>query len=223
MARILVIGRGRCGTKAVALALQKMGLDVQHEAIGKGGSVNNEWAHDVNGRPSLAEFEHIWHVVREPTANIASMHTFAWTTGPAPQMPLAQKYWDDLTARCAASYYEWNLECEATLQEAAALGAHTWRFRIEDDWIQVAARLLGKEPVEIPNNVNTRIGAPNHPGQLTWDQVLAGLGINEKAGLLEMAKRYGYEAPRMVIDAKKEADKTTAGQSVARHAGVLRR
>lgn len=230
MPKILVIGRGRCGTKAVATALQKMGLDCQHEAIGVDGSVNHSWAMDVDGRPPLDSYTHVWHVVRDPRRNIASMHTLAWrlkesfsnqklkpgqlTTlggGPAPNMPLAQKYWNDLTARCAASYYEWNLLCEDTLQEAAALGAHTWRFRIEDNWIPIAAKLLDREPVEISTRINSRLGHSKHPGVLTWRQLTEGLGINETAGLIEMARRYGYEAPRMRLpNAKEKTDKTPA-------------
>lgn len=211
---ILVIGRGRCGTKAVAIALQRMGLEVRHEIIGENGSVNNEWALDVNGRPPLDGYTHVWHVVREPLAAIASMHTFAWTVneadrnynprdgqltspggGPAPLMPLAQKYWDDMRSRCAASYYEWNLECEKCLNEAAALGAHTWRFQIEGDWIGTMAKLLCLDPVEIPKDINTRAHSPKHPGKLEWPEVLANLEISDMAGLLEMADRYGYEAP----------------------------
>jgi hypothetical protein len=215
---ILVIGRGRSGTKAVAMALQKMELDVGHEALGRNGSVNNWWAHGGNSRPPLHTYTHVWHVVREPLANIASLHTAVWEPGetapgweprlgqltrpaqsPAMSMPLVRQYWDDRTARCAASYYEWNLECEKCLQEAAALGAHTWRFRIEDDWVQVAAKLLGREPVSIPPNINSRMGMSNHPGQLEWCDILKGLGVNEKLGLIEMARRYGYEAPRVKV------------------------
>ena len=44
---ILVTGTGRSGTHYTAVVMQKLGLDIPHEAVGKDGA--SSWKHIVSG------------------------------------------------------------------------------------------------------------------------------------------------------------------------------
>jgi hypothetical protein len=181
--RLLVTGCGRSGTKFTAVLLQRLGLDVRHEKMGRDGIA--AWTLAVaSERPpwapaaALESFEEIYHQVRHPLAVIRSVATFkpsSWEyicehTSATPQDPVllrAAKYWLD-----------WNRHAELV---------GTWRYRIED-LDDVFDELCGRLGVHadrtalarVPLDANTR-----RHGRLFhyYDEVSLRLGVRRIAFL----------------------------------------
>lgn len=158
--RVLITGCGRSGTKYASFALQRLGLEVPHERLGRDGISSWTMAVVAEGRPygppsSEVSFQHIFHQVREPLATIASC------------MTLNSESWDFICRHIecppfapalikAATYWLlWNKKAE----EIA-----TWRYRIEDFHDGVAHEICKQMSVSfnkdrvnsIPRNFNTR-------------------------------------------------------------------
>lgn len=158
--RLLITGCGRSGTKYASFALQRLGLEVPHERLGRDGISSWTMAVAAESRPygppsSEVSFQHIFHQVREPLATITSCMTFnneSWDficrhiecRPVAPVLIKAATYW-----------LLWNKKAE----EIA-----TWRYRIEDFHDGVAheiCRRMGVSSnvdtiISIPRNFNTR-------------------------------------------------------------------
>jgi hypothetical protein len=158
--RILITGCGRSGTKYASFALQRMGLEVPHERLGRDGISSWTMAVAAESRPygppsSEVSFQHIFHQVREPLASITSCMTFnneSWDficrhiecPIVAPVLMKAATYW-----------LLWNKKAE----EIAS-----WRYRIEDFHDGVACEICRRMGVasnldaitSIPSNFNTR-------------------------------------------------------------------
>lgn len=126
--KVLVTGCGRSGTKFTALLLQRLGLDVRHEKLGRDGIA--AWPLAVRTPttpwgPAVApeRFGEIFHQVRHPLAVIRSVVTFkpdSWTYVYAHTSASAA---DPLVLRGAKYWLEWNEHAERIA---------TWRYRIED-------------------------------------------------------------------------------------------
>lgn len=88
--KLLVLGTGRCGTMFTTKALRTVGVNVLHEKVGPHGTVSHYFVTDsewypmapwqenqgkkhVGERRSDFEFEHVFHIVRDPRKAIPSM------------------------------------------------------------------------------------------------------------------------------------------------------
>jgi hypothetical protein len=157
---LLVTGCGRSGTKYIAFALRRMGLDVRHERLGRDGISSWTMAVRTERRPygppsSASSFKQIFHQTREPLQVIQSCLSFTESSWdfisenvPCPRIA-------PLIIRAATYWLLWNEKAE----EIA-----TWRYRIEDfpdlALEEFRDRLKGfydRRSIDtIPRNFNTR-------------------------------------------------------------------
>jgi hypothetical protein len=220
--RVLVTGCGRSGTRYATFVLRRLGLDVQHERLGRDGIAAWTMAVEAPDRPygppsAAACFEHVFHQVRHPLDVIRSVATFgpdSWSfvyahTPCRPDEPLL--------VRGARYWLHWTTHADR---------AATWRYRVEalPDVLSELCSTLGVpyRPTvlaRVPTDVNTRRrGRPLHladeaaerlrldlPGwlraglgrvatepALTWDD-LAAADERLAAQVRERALSYGYE------------------------------
>ena len=172
----------------MSAVLQKLGLDVRHENMGRDGAVS--WRR-AKGRPFQMSgcpvtFAHVFHQVRAPLPAISSIATIgpeAWhyVYETVPGVTLGAS----TLLRSMQLWYFMNREFER--------GAE-WTFRIED--IDVAlpdlCEMLGvrfskKAPESVPRNVNAR-----EHSSVGWADLFAAdprLAVD----IMNMAGRYGYE------------------------------
>jgi hypothetical protein len=158
--RLLVTGCGRSGTKFTAVLLQRLGLDVRHERMGRDGIA--AWTLAVpSARPPWGpavvpeSFDHVYHQVRHPLAVIRSVGTFkpsSWEhiydhTSATPR--------NHVIVRGARYWLEWNEHTERIA---------TWRYRIEslnDVFEELCSRLgipADRAALEqVPADCNTRL------------------------------------------------------------------
>lgn len=206
--RVLVVSRGRSGTKYSVEVFRAMGLDVGHEIDRPDGSVAACWAAPLDRqmggfppRPPLKDYTHVWQCVRDPLKSIASLYT----AGTFLQQIYTPEAFEGGTMLgfLASSWYYWNKLCEQTMEEAALqYGAQTWRYRIEDkDWPRQAAESLHR-PVpdvsKISRTLNTRKHWTEPPLPIygavpTWAEIQEVLAPELYTYLREMSKEYGYE------------------------------
>jgi hypothetical protein len=157
--RVLITGCGRSGTKYASFVLQRLGLEVPHERLGRDGISSWTMAVETESRPygppsSAVSFQNTFHQVREPLATIASCLTFN------------DESWDficrhvecprlaPVLVRAATYWLLWNEKAE----EIA-----TWRYRIED-FDDAAPEICNRlsisfhrdAVISIPRNFNTR-------------------------------------------------------------------
>ena len=125
---LLVTGCGRSGTKYIAFALQRMGLDVRHERLGRDGI--SSWTMAVTsenrmyGPPSsAASFEQIFHQTREPLDAISSCLSFSDSSWDFICENVECPRTASTVIRAATYWLLWNEEAEKIA---------TWRYRIED-------------------------------------------------------------------------------------------
>ncbi len=127
--RLLVTGCGRSGTKFTAVLLQRLGLDVRHEQMGRDGIA--AWALAVSSPitppwgPAAAHyrFDEVYHQVRHPLAVIASAATFKNESWEYIYAHTSTSAADAMVIRGAKYWLEWNLNAERMA---------TWRYRVED-------------------------------------------------------------------------------------------
>jgi hypothetical protein len=155
-----ITGCGRSGTKYTSFALQRLGLDIPHERLGRDGISSWTMAIATEKRPfgppsSQVSFEQVFHQVRDPIAAIASCMTFnreSWDfisrhirfPPNAPLLVMAARYW-----------LEWNERAEQVA---------TWRYRVEDLHASALIEICERTNVScrarlvlsIPRNFNTR-------------------------------------------------------------------
>lgn len=171
-----MIGTGRCGTRYAAELLRSVGCRIGHHALLADGISSWVWALPHR---RVCEFSRIVHVVREPLAAIASMHTIrpeSWRIierhGPA-------KRSQPLTLRAMWHWWHWNLLCQAQADATV---------RIED------LPLLAEDVFHVPGpygDVPPDRNSRPHTN-LTWDDLRAADAVLAGA-VAELAERYGYE------------------------------
>lgn len=158
--RVLITGCGRSGTKYASFALQRLGLEVPHEQLGRDGISSWTMAVAAESRPygppsSGVSFQHIFHQVREPLATIASC------------MTLNSESWDFICRHVECPPFAPALIMAATywlLWNKKAEEIATWRYRIEDFHNGAAREICKRMSVSfdrdainsIPCNFNTR-------------------------------------------------------------------
>jgi hypothetical protein len=125
---LLVTGCGRSGTKYIAFALSRMGLDVPHECLGRDGISSWTMAVATEKRPygppsSLISFEQIFHQTREPLSVINSCLSFTDGSWDFICENMTFPRTAPLVMRAAAYWLLWNEKAEKIA---------TWRYRIED-------------------------------------------------------------------------------------------
>lgn len=183
----LITGCGRSGTKYIAIALQRSGLDVGHERMGNDGIVSAFYCLDVNQYPGKhsvprPEFNLILHQVREPLETIASLQTgksWGWICKFQPidiDAPLLK--------RCC---YHWLMLSEEAERQAVL----TYRIEsLEDEW-PTLQRLIGFEaPYSAIANLPRTVNARKHD-DITWSDVKqAAPEIYDD--IRAAANRYGY-------------------------------
>jgi len=159
-ARLLITGCGRSGTKYASFALQRLGLDVPHERLGRDGISSWTMAVPAESRPygppsSQVSFQHVFHQVREPLATISSCMTFNEESWDFICRHVECPPFAPVLTKAATYWLLWNEKAE----EIA-----TWRYRIEDFHCGVAHEICRRASVSfnwdminsIPRNFNTR-------------------------------------------------------------------
>lgn len=191
---LLITGTSRSGTKYIAKVLQKCGLDIGHERLGKDGI--SSWVMTMRtdhvpwgpARKGL-QFVHIFHQVRHPLKVIASVYS---TEPPESweyilkHIPQIRKE-DSLTVKCAKYWYYWNLKA---YKEAE------WTYRIEDlenIWDEFQERLVcrwdKKVLDQVPKDTNTR-GIVLR--KFTWQDLQHDLDPTLYKNIRQLALQYGY-------------------------------
>jgi hypothetical protein len=125
---LLVTGCGRSGTKYIAFALRRIGLDVRHERLGRDGISSWTMAVRTERRPygppsSACSFNQIFHQTREPLQVIQSCLSFTESSWDFISENVPCSRIAPLIIRAATYWLLWNEKAE----EIA-----TWRYRIED-------------------------------------------------------------------------------------------
>jgi hypothetical protein len=187
MARLLVIGSPRSGTRSVAARLREAGLRIGHEKMLRDGTVSGLWTVDdflypgahSKDRPSKHTFDITVHLVRHPLATIASLaaldkpHFWHWTqvhTGRSVETHGKLVY--------AAHFWSiWNQLARLRFPNL------TWRIEDADEWWPETARLFDLDAA-VPMS---RIGHSEHE-TLRWSD----LGSAEETVRKEAAL-YGYK------------------------------
>jgi len=185
---ILITGAGRSGTTYMARALQRCGLDMPHERLGRDGTVSSLYCFDAPWYPGKKhavprpEFDVILHQARHPLNSIASIQTgksWDWTCQFLPvgeDAPLLQR-----------ACYNWLVFNE----EAEGQARYTYRIEALVNAWPTLQRLIGFEApysaiADLPHTINSR----KH-SSVTWDNVReAAPKIYDD--IRAAAERYGY-------------------------------
>lgn len=204
---IRILANPRSGTLSTAKSLQALGLDIQHERIGKDGTVScffyidsdyypkgNEKVtrkflpHEGEGVPSDYNWKINIHLVREPVACISSMYTI---------IPGDHRQWlldigvikkNQIKPKivfCMNAYYEQNKIFEKICK---------YRIRLEDKgkMLMKILGLKGKYPDLHERNTHT---PPQWRVQFDWDKLFSSdYLLAEK--IRQQAKKYGYDVPQ---------------------------
>ena len=170
--KVLILGSGRCGTTSLALNLQKLGLDVQDERMGRDGTAGlwfipgdsdwyPWWPWDPTRcypdcRRSDFKFNVILHVVRDPREVIPAMGKvfpgliWEWLED-NDVLPVRRPRYSQLE-RCAMAWLRLNELAE---------GEADYRFRIEDT-----------ETPRVQNKLRELLGLPSLK-KLPWPGIVA--------------------------------------------------
>jgi len=198
MTGYLVTGCGRSGTGYMAALLQKLGLDVGHEVVGKDGLVSWYAAYDVVGMvpPHIADWQvkretfdcvKVLHVVRHPLACISSCQTHtdgAWRhveylLPGIRRLPIIERCmwywlrWNQEAAKIADRRVRVDESCEVELAMMEFFGC-----RADIIWPQVA------------RNTNTRAGQYKN---LAWADLRA-VDADLTSKIFLQAMQYGYRS-----------------------------
>lgn len=203
--RLLIVGCPASGTTYTTQVLQRSGLDIKHEMMGKDGIVS--WTMITNRiaiyNPTIindleGKFDHIFHQIRDPLRvirnnyspdNMKHLDGFYWSyiRSVIPQM----KKEDSLLVHCAKFYYYWNLKAEEMAE---------FSYRIEDfeSILPEFEERLG-HPIDrsILSQVSTKTNSWEtwNPGvyvDITWERLQKKLPPDLYRKLRGLAKRYGY-------------------------------
>jgi len=186
---LLITGSGRSGTAYITRVLQRCGLDVKHEAVGKDGSVSGFYCFEAKSYPGKhktprPKFDVILHQVRDPLKTIASV-----TTGR--NRDWSQQFVDvehDASPLRWACYYwlTWNREAERQA---------LWTYRIEElstAWETLRSVLdFDTDYASATFNVPLTVNAREHAA-ITW-RAVQNAAPEIYDSIRAMADRYGYE------------------------------
>lgn len=183
----LITGAGRSGTKYMARALQRCGLDVGHEQVATDGIVSSFYCFDAPGYPGKhpaprPQFDLILHQVREPLASIASIQTgrsWDWT---CQFLPVSEDA--PLLRRACYNWLVFN-------EEAERQAVLTYRIEALENVWPTLQRLIGFEaPYSAIANLPRTVNARKH-SSVTWSNVKqAAPEIHDD--IRNAAVRYGY-------------------------------
>ncbi len=193
---ILVTGTGRSGTHYTAIVMQKLGLDIPHEAIGKDGA--SSWKHIVSGTFEVKKkrvhriteiksegFDRILHQVRTPLKVIASMQTFSSFTWDYMAKFIEIDRDASMVKQAMQAYLYWNRLIEKKAQ---------WRFQIEklEEVFPQFCEKIGVAPQPFPTiEHKARDSRTKRYALLTWDD-LSEIDPALTEQLKEMSAEYGY-------------------------------
>ena len=193
---ILVTGTGRSGTHYTAVVMQRLGLDIPHEAVGRDGA--SSWKHIVSGTFEVRKkrvhriteissegFDTILHQVRAPLKVIASMQTFSSFTWDFMAQFIALDRQAPPVRQAMQAYLHWNRLIEPKAQ---------WRFQIEKlpEVFPEFCERIGVEPRPFPQvDHSSRDSRAKRYASLTWDD-LAAADPELTGELRAMAAEYGY-------------------------------
>jgi len=193
---ILVTGTGRSGTHYTAVVMQKLGLDIPHEEVGKDGT--SSWKHIVSGTFEVKKkrvhriteiksegFDTILHQVRTPLKVISSMQTFSSFTWDymAKFIKLDRKA--STIKQAMQAYLYWNRLIEKKAQ---------WRFQIEQlqEVFPEFCNRIGVAPQPFPEiDHSSRDSRTKRYAQLSWKD-LNKIDPELTEQLQKMAAEYGY-------------------------------
>lgn len=201
---ILFTGCARSGTKYTAKLMQNLGLDIQHEKMGKDG-ISSWWFTPDSHLNSKFKFDKVFHQVRHPLQQIKSCYQLGDRSGVMWRF-ICQYASIDLKEpkllRCAKYYYYWNLEAEKKAELT---------FKIEDiDKIfEELCKRIGIKPDNkilnnTPRNINRslpkahklltlkNIITQDKDKLLTWEELRNEIGDEwfEKVGMLALEYKY---------------------------------
>ncbi len=193
---ILITGTGRSGTHYTAAVMQRLGLDIPHEAVGRDGA--SSWKHIVSGTFEVKKkrvhrvtqirsegFDTILHQTRAPLKVIASMQTFSTFTWEFMAQFIALDRNAPPIRQAMQAYLLWNRLIERRAQ---------WRFQIErlPEVFPEFCERIGVTPQPFPQvDQGSRDSRTQRYQQLSWDD-LAAVDRELTERLLEMAAEYGY-------------------------------
>ena len=193
---ILVTGTGRSGTHYTSIVMQKLGLDIPHEAVGKDGA--SSWKHIVSGtfevkkkqvhRITDPKYEisapHL-HQLRTPLKVIASMQTFSSFTWDYMAKFIEIDREASMIKQAMQAYLYWNQLIEKKAQ---------WRFQIEklEEVFPQFCEKIGVAPQSFPAiEYKARDSRTKRYKPLSWND-LAEIDPDLTKQLKEMAAEYGY-------------------------------
>ncbi len=192
---LLVTGCGRSGTTYIAELLQKSGLEIFHERLGKDGCASWFMASKDDHLSNelivnAIKFKHIFHQVRNPLDVITSWYTNkmdprSWTFIYKNIPEIDPK--EPLLVRCAKYWYYWNLLVEKK--------AH-WRYRIEDIaevLPEMGQRLQTEIDKEILTQIQPNINSwSNTSKKVSWSDLKNALSEHDFNNIQNLAIKYGY-------------------------------
>lgn len=192
---LAILSCGGGGTHYTAACLQICGMDIGHEYIGEDGYVGwplVEGFYNFRGEPiNEAEFEHIFHQVRNPLSVIKTWmkttdlknHTWKFIRRSIPEI----KEDDSLIEQCAKYWYYWNKKAEKKAE---------WSFQVEhfldvfeEFEIRLGIVLDIQKAKTIPINTYSW---PGFSEEITWDFLEKNLPDYLYRNIQEMAHSYGY-------------------------------
>lgn len=185
----LITGCGRSGTRYIAQALRRCGLDVDHEKPGRDGMSSYYYCFDTDWYPGSShpvprlEFDVILHQIRYPLDVIASLLTTSSWNWVCQFLPVDQE--TPLLTRCCYHWLIFNLHAEKQAK-------FTYRIEaLEQVWDRLQQTLGFHTPYEvikpIPKTINTR----KHR-DVTWEEVRDSIPITTYREIVAATKRYGY-------------------------------
>jgi hypothetical protein len=201
---LLIVGCARSGTFYMSTLLQRSGIDIQHEKMGKQGTI--AWpmtvgSLSVKGPLFYGRFKHIFHQVRHPLRQITSRSIQNSDLGDPrwifvrEHIPEIRKT-DSILVSCAKYWYYWNLKAEKIAQ---------WRYRIEDidqivDEFEARSGLLIHRAVlkTLPRDINTR-KETKAARTITWKKLKKEIPRDLYQNIQNMARRYGYPTEDLAL------------------------
>lgn len=199
----LITGCGRSGTKYIAKVLQLAGLDVEHEALGKDGSVSWPLAFASDSYPECQqsvkypEFDVVLHQVRHPLKVIKSFMTvaspYSWDYVYR-QTPITPDL--SLLDRRVRYWYYWNLQAESIADMTYRIENLKNRWGEFCDLMQI--NLNYGRLSQVPKDTNAKIDTKKHRRRkrrksrlITWKRIENNSDFYTK--VIKLGRRYGYK------------------------------